>query len=168
MDPARTSPTESPWAATTESTGCAGEKSGRFSLRSYPQVNPQPPSGSCGKQLPRHVWLSFLHAPNVRRHLVSASFHNVAGEPGDRLRPPARLGYPSRVCSIMGDAIDRIAEAIDQLARDAHGDFSEQELAARVADLWLMLSALDPELARRKQGYGTGGTKPPADGAPRA
>ena len=55
----------------------------------------------------------------------------------------------------MGDAIDRIAEAIDQLARDAHGDFSEPELAARVADLWLMLSALDPELARRKQGYGT-------------
>jgi hypothetical protein len=111
---------------------------------------------------------ALFHVPNVRRHLVSASFHNVAGEPGDFLRPPARLGYPSRVCSIMGDAIDRIAEAIDQLARDAHGDFSEQELAARVADLWLMLSALDPELARRMQGYGTGGTKPPADGAPRA
>ena len=70
----------------------------------------------------------------------------------------------------MGDAIDRIAEAIDQLARDAHGDFSEQELAARVADLWLMLSALDPELARRKQGYGTGEaeTEPTADGAPPA
>ena len=113
---------------------------------------------------------------------MSASFHNVAGEPGDRLRASARLRYPSRVCSSMGDAIDRIAEAIDRLARDAHGDFSEQELAARVADLWLMLSALDPELARRKQGYGTepvsrggsGGSsppepaEPPADGAPRA
>jgi len=73
----------------------------------------------------------------------------------DRLRPAARLGYPSRVCSIMGDAIDRIAEAIDQLASDAHGDVSEPELAARVADLWMRLSALDPELARRKQGYGT-------------
>ena len=113
---------------------------------------------------------------------MSASFHNVAGEPGDRLRPPARLGYPSRVCSIMGDAIDRIAEAIDQLASDAHGDTSGPELAARVADLWVRLSALDPELARRKQGYGTepafrggsGGSsppepaEPPADGAPRA
>jgi hypothetical protein len=55
----------------------------------------------------------------------------------------------------MGDAIDRIVEAIDQLASDARGDNSGPELAARVADLWLMLSAVDPELARRKQGYGT-------------
>ena len=61
----------------------------------------------------------------------------------------------------MGDAIDRIVEAIDQLACDAQGESGEAELAARVADLWLMVSALDPELARRKQGY----TKP-ADGAP--
>ena len=65
----------------------------------------------------------------------------------------------------MGDAIDRIVEAIDQLASDARGDISEPELAARVADIWLMLSALDPDLARRKQGYGGTG---PADGAPRA
>jgi hypothetical protein len=99
---------------------------------------------------------------------VPASFRPVAGEPGDRLRPATRLGYPSRVCSIMGDAIDRIAEAIDQLASDAHGDTSGPELAARVADLWVRLSALDPELARRKQGYGTGETEtePTADGAP--
>lgn len=85
----------------------------------------------------------------------------VAGSHADRLRPVGRLGYPSRVCSIMGDAIDRIVEAIDQLACDAQGESGEAELAARVADLWLMVSALDPELARRKQGY----TKP-ADGAP--
>jgi hypothetical protein len=64
----------------------------------------------------------------------------------------------------MGDAIDRIADAIDQLASDAQGETGEPEsgaLAARVAELWLMVSALDPELARRKQGYTT-----PADGAP--
>lgn len=68
------------------------------------------------------------------------------------------------MCSITGAAIDRIAEAIDQLARDARGDSGQQEpgeLAARVAELWLMVSALDPELARRKERY----TKP-ADGAP--
>jgi len=68
------------------------------------------------------------------------------------------------VCSITGAAIDRIAEAIDQLARDARGDSGQREpgeLAARVAELWLMVSALDPELARRKERY----TKP-ADGAP--
>jgi hypothetical protein len=67
------------------------------------------------------------------------------------------------VCSITGDAIDRLAEAIDQLASDAQGEANGRELAARVADLWLMVSALDPELARRRQGYTT-----PADGAPSA
>jgi hypothetical protein len=64
----------------------------------------------------------------------------------------------------MGDAIDRIADAIDQLATDAQGENGEAEsgaLAARVAELWLMVSAVDPELARRKQGYTT-----PADGTP--
>ena len=86
-----------------------------------------------------------------------------AGSPADRLRPAIGLSYPSRVCSTTGDAIDRIVEAIDQLANDAQGKASGRELAARVADLWLMVSALDPELARRRQGY----TKP-ADGAPSA
>jgi hypothetical protein len=86
-----------------------------------------------------------------------------AGGPADRLRLGTRLGYPSPVCSIMGDAIDRIAEAIDQLASDAQGEASGHELATRVADLWSMISALDPELARRRQGYAK-----PADGAPSA
>jgi hypothetical protein len=73
------------------------------------------------------------------------------------------------VCSTKGDAIDpidRIAAAIDQLATDAQGDSDDAEpgaLAARVAELWQMVSALDPELARRKQRY----TRP-ADGAPSA
>ena len=89
---------------------------------------------------------------------MPASFHPVPGEPGEHLRPATRLGYPSRVCSMMGDAIDRIAEAIDQLASDAHGGSSGPELAARVADLWMRLSALDPELARRKRGYGQEGS----------
>jgi hypothetical protein len=91
------------------------------------------------------------------------------GSRADWLRPGSRLGYPSPVCSTTGDAIDpidRIAAAIDQLASDAQGDSGEAEpgaLAARVAELWLMVSALDPELARRKQRY----TRP-ADGAPSA
>jgi len=33
------------------------------------------------------------------------------------------------------------------------GDASDPALAARVADLWQMVSDLDPELARRTQGY---------------
>jgi hypothetical protein len=53
----------------------------------------------------------------------------------------------------VGDAVEHITAAIDQLASDAHGDASELELVARVADLWLMVSDLDPELARRTQGY---------------
>ena len=60
----------------------------------------------------------------------------------------------------MGDEIDRVTAAIDQLASDAHGDASEPELAARVAGLWQMVSQLDPELARRTQGYAE-----PSDGA---
>jgi hypothetical protein len=62
---------------------------------------------------------------------------------------------------MMGDAIDRLAEAIDQLASDAQGETSGRELAVRVADLWMMVSALDPEMARRSQRYTT-----PTDGAP--
>jgi hypothetical protein len=75
-------------------------------------------------------------------------------------RTPA--GYPSPVCSNVGDAVDRVTAAIDQLARDAHGDASEPELAARVAGLWQMISDLDPELARRARGYAepTGGAIP--------
>jgi len=70
------------------------------------------------------------------------------------------------VCSITGDAIDRITAAIDQLAsdaRDVRAGTSEDELTTRVATLWQMISDLDPELARRAQRY-TG----PVDGGPSA
>jgi len=70
------------------------------------------------------------------------------------------------VCSNTGDAIDRIAAAIDQLAsdaQDAKAGAREDELATRVAALWQMVSDLDPELARRARRY-TG----PVDGGPSA
>jgi hypothetical protein len=72
------------------------------------------------------------------------------------------MGYHSPVCSNVGDAIDRVTAAIDQLASDAHGDASESELAARVAGLWQMVSQLDPEMARRTRGYAepSGGALP--------
>ncbi|HEX6451104.1 MAG TPA: hypothetical protein VF060_16760 [Trebonia sp.] len=66
------------------------------------------------------------------------------------------------MCSIMGDAIDRIAAAIDQVASDVRGASGEPELTARVAEIWLMMGALDPELSRRQQGYTA-----PVDGTPR-
>jgi hypothetical protein len=61
----------------------------------------------------------------------------------------------------MGEAVDRIAAAIDQLATDVQDKAHEPEMATRVADLWQMVSDLDPELARRKQGYAA-----PTDGTP--
>jgi hypothetical protein len=65
------------------------------------------------------------------------------------------------VCSVQGDAIERIAEAIDQLA-DGIREMTEAELTAWVADIWLMVGELDPELTRRQQRYATppGGTRP--------
>jgi hypothetical protein len=92
--------------------------------------------------------------PNGRGRLVRAT--PISRHPrsrSDRLRQAGTAGYPSRVCSIKGDAIDRIAEAIDQLANDAQRETQGADLAARVADIWLMVTALDPELARRQQGY---------------
>ena len=70
--------------------------------------------------------------------------------------PASQVGYDSPVCSNTGDAIDRITAAIDQLASDAHdaeGRIDEDELTTRIAALWQMVSDLDPELARRAQGY---------------
>jgi hypothetical protein len=78
---------------------------------------------------------------------------NAGSSPWNRLRAEAQLGYSSSVCSNTGDAVDRLAAAIDQLARDARGDASDPALAARVAALWQMVSDLDPELARRTLGY---------------
>ena len=55
------------------------------------------------------------------------------------------------MCSIQGDAIDQIAAAIDQLARDVQADsgvLRTVDYTTRVADIWLMVTALDPGLAR--------------------
>jgi hypothetical protein len=94
-----------------------------------------------------------LGSPRPARSTVP----QAAGKAGGRLvKPraaPGLVGYHPPVCSNVGDAIDRVRAAIDQLAQDAHGDLSEPELAARVAALWQLISQLDPELARRTQGY---------------
>ena len=79
---------------------------------------------------------------------------------------PILVGYDSPVCSITGDAIDRITAAIDQLASDVRGaktGATDDELATRVAALWQMVSDLDPELARRARRYAG-----PVDGGPSA
>jgi hypothetical protein len=112
--------------------------------------------------------------------LLSTGTRNARGRPGGEARRSVAeaakrsaraglVGYPSRVCSTTGDAIDRIVAAIDQLAsdalaaRDAQGAAGEPELSRRVAGLWQMVSDLDPELARRAKRYTT-----PDGGAPSA
>jgi hypothetical protein len=62
------------------------------------------------------------------------------------------------VCSTSGDGIDQIIQAIDQLASDvqAESDSSRDasaQHATRIADIWRMVAALDPELARRVSRY---------------
>jgi len=84
-------------------------------------------------------------------------YENAGDSPWNCLRTEVPLGYHSSVCSNTGDAVDRLAAAIDQLASDARGDANDPGLAARVAGLWQMVSDLDPELARRTRGY----TAPP-------
>jgi hypothetical protein len=74
--------------------------------------------------------------------------------------PRTGAGYHSPVRSNPGDEIDRIATAIAQLesdARAARDEAGEAALVARIAALWQMVSAVDPELARRAQRY----TAPP-------
>jgi hypothetical protein len=57
------------------------------------------------------------------------------------------------VCSIEDGAIAEVIRAIDQLAEDAGQGLEADEMSARVAAVWGMLSALDPELARLRAAY---------------
>jgi hypothetical protein len=59
--------------------------------------------------------------------------------------------------------VDRVAEAIDQLETDLRAQSGAPEMSARVADIWLMVTALDPELSRLVNRYTAPGN--PADGA---
>jgi len=60
--------------------------------------------------------------------------------------------YDSTVCSIEGGALQRVAEAIDQLEAD-RGNTDAADLEARVAAVWSMVSEIDPELARLASRY---------------
>jgi hypothetical protein len=90
------------------------------------------------------------HPPTLDR---PAGMRKRALSPVKEPADSTAVRYPSSVCSKTGDAVDRLAAAIDQLANDARDDSNDPELATRVAGLWQMVSDLDPELARRRQGY---------------
>jgi hypothetical protein len=53
------------------------------------------------------------------------------------------------------DEVQLIAAAIDQLEADVRARSGRPEHTARVAEIWLMVASLDPELARRTERYGT-------------
>jgi hypothetical protein len=57
------------------------------------------------------------------------------------------------VCSGAQSAISEIAEAIDQLAADSRAWSASSDMAARVAAIWAMVAALDPEVDRLRVGY---------------
>ena len=57
------------------------------------------------------------------------------------------------MCSIEDVAIAEVISAIDQLAADSRAGLAPPDMAARVAGIWAMLAALDPELARLSAAY---------------
>ncbi|MFC4908816.1 hypothetical protein [Actinomadura gamaensis] len=59
------------------------------------------------------------------------------------------------MCSPEDEGIDRLADAIDDLADAAPDALTPEELSARIAGLWSIVEALDPEIARRRVRYGT-------------
>jgi hypothetical protein len=56
------------------------------------------------------------------------------------------------VCSIDEFALQRVAEAIDQLDADRKSADSS-DLEARIAAVWAMVREIDPELGRLASGY---------------
>jgi hypothetical protein len=56
------------------------------------------------------------------------------------------------MCSMPDPRLALIGTAIDELAEDAAGEGMDT-LAARLAEVWAMVAAVDPELAQRLPGY---------------
>jgi len=56
------------------------------------------------------------------------------------------------MCSMPDPRLAQIGTAIDELAEDAAGEGADT-LHRRVAELWAMVAAMDPELAQRLPGY---------------
>ena len=61
----------------------------------------------------------------------------------------SNASLPRKVEATAADVAERLARAIDECAAAAHhpGGAVQTDLAARLAELWAMLAAADPELA---------------------
>jgi hypothetical protein len=56
------------------------------------------------------------------------------------------------MCSMPDPRLTLIGTAIDELAAEARADGADA-VAGRLAELWAMVAAMDPELAQRLPGY---------------
>jgi erythromycin esterase-like protein len=69
------------------------------------------------------------------------------------------------------EAVQEVISAIDQLAADSRAGLTGADMRSRIAALWAMLAALDPELARLAAAYENTQarpTRPPAAKGARA
>jgi len=64
------------------------------------------------------------------------------------------------VCSTEEFALQRLAEAIEQLDADRKSADSSR-LATQIAAIWAMVGEIDPELARLASRYGSRGQEQP-------
>ncbi|OLT23885.1 hypothetical protein BJF79_14105 [Actinomadura sp. CNU-125] len=62
------------------------------------------------------------------------------------------------MCSTDGDPLDRLAQAIDDLAAEGLAELPPETLVERVAGIWSLVEELDPDIARRRTGYTDRGT----------
>ena len=64
------------------------------------------------------------------------------------------------MCSTEESALQRVAEAIDQLDADRKSA-DPSRLPAQIAAIWAMVGEIDPELARLASGYAGRGEEQP-------
>ncbi|WP_067821115.1 hypothetical protein [Actinomadura kijaniata] len=61
------------------------------------------------------------------------------------------------MCSTEGEPWAQLAQAIDDLAAEGLADLPPEKLVERIAEIWSLVAALDPDIDRRRQGYATPG-----------
>jgi hypothetical protein len=100
----------------------------------------------------RKSWAAFC-GPEIHSHYPQQQGHELwIAAARKRLRGPAPGCYDSTMCSIDGDALHRVAEAIDRLEADRQSA-EAADLEARIAAVWSMVGEIDPELARLVSRY---------------
>jgi hypothetical protein len=101
----------------------------------------------------------------VTERTATAPGHDAGRAPARVHRSSPAVGRPRyypMVCSIEDGAMAEVISAIDQLAADSGAGLTGADLRSRIAGVWAMLAALDPELARLSAAYEQAGQAGPA------